>query len=114
MKKIICFLILLAVIALGSAYSQTNTSSKYQKGYIKKQSGTYVQPHYKTTANKTNTDNYSTKGNTNTYTGAKGSKAQDYSNSAKNYGKGKTVTTGPKGGQSYKTNSGAKVYVPKR
>lgn len=43
------------------------------KGYTKK-SGTYVAPHHRTTPNKTKSDNYSTKGNTNPYTGKKGTK----------------------------------------
>lgn len=42
-------------------------------GYFKK-SGTYVQPHHKTTPNKTKIDNYSTKGNSNLFTGKAGYK----------------------------------------
>ena len=36
--------------------------------------GTYRQPHYRTAPNKTKLDNYGTKGNTNPYTGKKGTK----------------------------------------
>lgn len=42
-------------------------------GYIKKD-GTYVAPHYRTQANGTVLDNYSTKPNVNPYTGKQGAK----------------------------------------
>ena len=95
------------------SYSQVNPNSKYQRGYVKK-TGTYVQPHFKTQTNKTNADNYSTKPNTNTYTEKKGYRAKDYTPEAKNYGSGKTINTGSKGGQYYVNDKGKKVYVPKR
>lgn len=41
------------------------------KGYVKKD-GTYVAPHYRSAPNSTKLDNYSTKGNTNPYTGKEG------------------------------------------
>lgn len=56
------------LLAFGASAADT-----YTKGYVKKD-GTYVQGHYKTKANNTKTDNYSTKGNTNPYTGKKGTK----------------------------------------
>lgn len=94
--------------------SQVNPSSKFQKGYTRKSTGTYVQPHYKTTTNKTNHDNYSTTPNVNSYTGEKGTKAKDYSSGAYNYGSGKTIQTGSNGGQYYINSKGNKTYVPKR
>lgn len=94
-------------------FAQVNPNSKYQRGYAKK-SGTYVQGHYKTQTNKTNHDNYSTKPNSNTYNGSKGYKAKDYSPDANNYGKGKQIHTGSRGGQYYNNSKGNKVYVPKR
>ena len=111
MKKI--FLTLMMGLIVLYSYSQVNPNSKYQRGYYKK-NGTYVQPHYKTVVNKTNVDNYSTKPNTNTYTEKKGYKAKDYTPEAKNYGSGKTIYTGSKGGQYYINDKGKKVYVPKR
>ncbi len=42
-------------------------------GYVK-QDGTYVAPHMQTKPNNTRTDNYSTVGNTNPYTGVPGTK----------------------------------------
>lgn len=112
MKKLILFLIVLAITGILTA--QTNNSIRHQKGYVKPSTGTYVQPQYKTNSNSTNKDNYSTIANTNTYTGKSCSKAKDYSAEANNYGRGKTVNTGPKGGQSYNNSNGNKTYVPKR
>lgn len=97
-----------------TAFSQTNTQVRYQSGYYKPSTGTYVQGHYKTVSNNTNKDNFSTTGNTNTYTQVKGTKAQDYSTQAQNYGSGKTIYTGSRGGQYYINSNGNKTYVPKR
>lgn len=65
MKSII-LAALLAVIA------QTAIADQYVKGYIKRD-GTYVQPHVRSSPNNQQWDNYSTKGNTNPYTGERGS-----------------------------------------
>ena len=108
------FLLISIFLASTLIFAQTNPRTRYQKGYIKKSTGTYVSPHYKTKTNKTNHDNYSTKPNTNTYTGSKGSKAKDYCPAAYNYGKNKNIQTGSKGGQYYKNDKNNKVYVPKR
>jgi len=43
----------------------------YVSGYYRS-NGTYVQPHYRTAPNSTNRDNFSTRGNTNPYTGQPG------------------------------------------
>ena len=91
----------------------TNSDVRYQEGY-QKTNGTVVEPHYKTNNNSTNTDNFSTKDNNNSFTGKRGSRPKDYSGDAKNYGKGKTINEGPRGGQYYENNNGKKVYVPKR
>ena len=96
-----------------NAISQVNPNSRYQSGYVKK-NGKYVQPHYKTQSNKTNIDNYSTKPNQNFRTGKPGKRAADYTPGALNYGKGKTINTGPKGGQYYQKFKNKKTYVPKR
>ena len=97
-----------------SSYSTgTNSSVRYQSGYTRS-NGTYVQGHYKTSSNYTNHDNFSTSGNYNPYTGSTGSRARDYSSGAYNYGSGRTVQTGPRGGQYYINSNGNKTYVPKR
>lgn len=95
------------------SYSNTNSSVRYQSGYIKS-SGTYVEPHIKTNNNSTNWDNLSTDGNYNLYNSTTGSRARDYSTDAYNYGKGKTIQAGPNGGQYYTNDRGNKIYVPKR
>lgn len=93
--------------------SSTNSSVRYQRGYTRT-NGTYVQGHYKTYPNSTNHDNFSTRGNTNIYTGSIGNIARDYSFRAYNYGSGKTIHSGPRGGQYYINSKGNKTYVPKR
>jgi hypothetical protein len=100
-----------------SSYSlPTYTSTpavRYQDTY-QRSNGTIVTGHYKTESNNTNWDNFSTRGNTNIYTGQMGSTAMDYSSGALNYGSGQVITTGSRGGQYYINNNGNKTYVPKR
>jgi hypothetical protein len=67
MKKYLIFLIyIFPLISLA-------TSSHSVRGYTKK-NGTYVAPHKATNPNYTQRDNWSSKPNTNPYTGKKGSK----------------------------------------
>jgi hypothetical protein len=75
MKKLLLLLPFLLIGLIGSAQTKV-------KGYTKK-NGTYVAPHYKSKSNSTKMDNYSTKGNTNPYTGRKGSKMIQSSSSRK-------------------------------
>jgi hypothetical protein len=60
-------LLLFATLTL----AQTNSKHVHVKGYYKS-NGTYVAPHYRTAPNSSNRDNFSTKPNTNPYTGKKG------------------------------------------
>ena len=96
MKKLF---IILVITLMTSAVSFAQ-STRYQRGYVKK-NGTYVSGHYKTQSDRTNQNNFSTISNTNPYTGSRGSRAKDYSSGAYNYGRGKTVHTGNRGGQYY-------------
>ena len=107
MKKLL--LLLALVLTASLSFAQGTRVS----GYTKKD-GTYVAPYTRSSTNKTNTDNYSTQGNSNPYTGTSGTRAQDYSAPAQNYGSGQTIQTGPKGGQYYINSNGNKVYVPKQ
>jgi hypothetical protein len=66
MKKLLILALLLALPA---------HCATYVKGYYKS-NGTYVQGHYRSNPNSTRLDNYSTRGNINPYTGARGT--QDY------------------------------------
>ena len=43
-----------------------------------KNNGSYVQPHYRSNANSTTYDNWSSRGNTNPYTGQRGYKSNNY------------------------------------
>ncbi|MBA4319939.1 MAG: hypothetical protein C0412_16185 [Flavobacterium sp.] len=108
MRKYLVILLILFICSV--SFSQ---KVRYQRGYTKS-SGKYVQPHFKSQSNKTNWDNYSTKQNSNPYTGKKGSKAKDYSHEAYNYGKQKQVIKGPHGGNYYNSSKNKKIYVPKR
>ena len=60
-----------AALLLSSAAFAAKTTTV--KGYVKKD-GTYVAPHHRTAPNKTERDNYNTKGNTNPYTGKDGTR----------------------------------------
>ena len=93
--------------------SGVNTSSTHVNGYTKS-NGTYVKSHYRSSRNSTNHDNFSVSGNANPYTGKSGSVAKDYSIDAYNYGSGRTIHTGSRGGQYYINSKGNKTYVPKR
>ena len=105
---------LLKLIMLSTALLSTNSmADTYVDGYFKAD-GTYVMPYVRSDSNSTNWDNYSTQGNSNPYTGSEGNRARDYSPEAYNYGQGRTIQTGPRGGQYYLNDSGRKVYVPKR
>lgn len=68
MKTAILCAVALAAAALSSAHA---TESHRVKGYVKKD-GTYVAPHQQTNPNSTKTDNWSSKPNTNPYTGTTG------------------------------------------
>ena len=72
-----------------------NTASAQVRveGYTRKD-GTYVAPHYRSSPNDTKMDNWSTRGNTNPYTGQPGTR-DPYGNS---YG------TSPYGNNSYGSN----------
>lgn len=50
-------------------------SARYQRGYYRKSTGTYVSGHYKTKSDDYRFNNYSTRGNYNPYTGSKGYKS---------------------------------------
>lgn len=70
MRKLILTLALLALTSVAFA-------DVYVSGYEKKD-GTYVEPYYRSSPNSTTSDNYSTKGNVNPYTGQEGTKSPTY------------------------------------
>ena len=65
------FLSSLLIVFIGFSFSAFADVSV--KGYYKRD-GTYVKPHYRSSPNSTTRDNYSTYGNTNPYTGERGTK----------------------------------------
>ena len=64
MKKLA--ITLTAVLMAAPAFADT-----FVNGYMR-QNGTYVQPHYRSSSDSFRSNNYSTYGHTNPYTGAKG------------------------------------------
>lgn len=82
-------------IAALAAFSTTALADKYVKGYTRSD-GTYVAPHYRSDANSNRSDNYSSQGNTNPYTGERGSQRNEYStkpqwNDSYNNGQGRSL-----------------------
>lgn len=73
--KLITTLLLSVLLSL-SFIAQADS---YVRGYYKKD-GTYVAPHYRSSPNQYKYDNYSSKGNTNPYTGKRGYKRHEYTN----------------------------------
>lgn len=69
--KIIAFGII-AALSL-AAFAADAQGDHYVSGYTRS-NGTYVAPHYQTNPNRTTSDNYSTVGNVNPYTGQAGTK----------------------------------------
>lgn len=65
LKKILVLLIVI-LFATSPAYA------KYQRGYYKPSTRSFVSGHYKTKSDGLKSNNYSTKGNRNPYTGKKG------------------------------------------
>jgi hypothetical protein len=68
-KKISSLAVLLILMAIASTAIATVDVDGYTK-----QDGTYVRPHHRSDPNNTTNDNWSTKGNTNPYTGKAGTK----------------------------------------
>ena len=78
MKKIIYLLFLIA-----SLLTQVSAKDVYVNGYYRS-NGTYVRGHYRTAPDNTLMNNYSTRGNTNPYTGKKGH-LDPYTTSSKSF-----------------------------
>jgi hypothetical protein len=74
MKKLLLILPIIALI-FGFSFSVDRAEAAVRsRGYFKS-SGTYVQPYYRSSPNRSVFDNYSTKGNYNPYTGRIGTKS---------------------------------------
>ena len=84
MKKVILAAALVMTMASVAA------ADTYVKGYTKSD-GTYVQGHYRSSPNAQKFDNYSSQGQTNPYTGQKGTQPHEFSSpyDQKNYNYGR-------------------------
>lgn len=72
MKKLLSiFLIVAGLLFIAPLISNEADAATRIKGYTKK-NGAYVQPHFRSSPNRSKFDNWSTKGNYNPYTGKKG------------------------------------------
>lgn len=72
MKRLVLSLVLLIAFS-GISEARSGGGPVRVRGSVTK-SGTYRQPHYRTSPNRTQRDNWSSKGNTNPYTGKEGTK----------------------------------------
>ena len=70
----------IAAFVIAMLSSTDALASTYVRGYTRKD-GTYVAPHYRSSPNRTQRDNYSTYGNYNPYTGKKGTRRCGLDNS---------------------------------
>lgn len=72
MRKMIIMAVILAMPVIVQADKRVN-------GYTRSD-GTYVQPYTRSDSNQYKYDNYSSKGNSNPYTGSQGTQSNEYSN----------------------------------
>ena len=74
MRKILVTILISLALSLSFAgfASSVEARTVRVKSYYKPRSGTFVQPSHRTSPNKSKVDNWSTKGNSNPYTGKKG------------------------------------------
>lgn len=61
-----------------SSYSSSSSYADHSVSSYVRGNGTYVAPSHTTNPNSTRSNNYSTKGNVNPYTGKEGTKPRDY------------------------------------
>lgn len=62
----------ISLVLVAITTSTVAFADEYVRGYTRRD-GTYVQPHYRSSPNRSTLDNYSTRGNSNPYTGERGS-----------------------------------------
>jgi hypothetical protein len=66
-------LFLAFTVTAAAMFATSAAGAGYVRGHVTK-NGTYVAPHYRSSPNSTRSDNYSTKGNYNPYTGQAGTR----------------------------------------
>ncbi len=104
-------LIILSLFVWISFTAQVNPNNHYVNPYQRKD-GTYVPGHFRTNPNSTNRDNYSTKGNTNPYTGKPGWVTPD--NNQLNTNNYNYNNSGYSGNSGYQGSSGYSNYGENR
>lgn len=77
MRKLCLGLLASAALAVPALAQYANPQSNQVRGYSRSD-GTYVAPHYRTNPNSSTSDNYSSQGNTNPYTGQRGRQNNGY------------------------------------
>ena len=83
-------MIMLTVMALAFGVSELEAQT-WVNGYTKS-NGTYVSGHYRSSPDNTTLNNYSTKGNTNPFTGKAGTKSPSYNYSTPSYNYNSSTT----------------------
>ena len=101
-------LFLITLLSFLTCYGQVNPNYHKVQGYYRKD-GTYVKPHYRTNRNNTNRDNYTTKPNTNPWTGKRGYINPD--NNENYYSSSKNQSTSNSQGTDYKKSSTKKTTL---
>ena len=71
--------IVLTLFALWALAGSVAFADNYVEGYYRSD-GTYVAPHYRSSPNQYRYDNYSARGNTNPYTGERGTQRHEFTN----------------------------------
>ena len=89
----------LLILVIAMLVSTIAIADTYVKGYFKS-NGTYVQPHHRSDPDSSVSNNWSTKGNVNPYTGKAGTVNQQYQPNS--------------GIEIYQPNSGIEIYTPRR
>jgi hypothetical protein len=72
MNRLLYLILIISFIGIHDSFSQQKSNSDVPVKSYNRKDGTSVPNHYRTKPNYTNRDNFSTKGNTNPYTGKKG------------------------------------------
>jgi len=70
--------IIACAVSAITLFSTAALADEYVRGYSRSD-GTYVQPHYRSSPNQYKSDNYSSQGNSNPYTGEQGYQRNEFS-----------------------------------
>jgi hypothetical protein len=101
MKKLltVAWLVASACFVMSEAHAD-----EYVNGYTRS-NGTYVAPHYRSSPDSSYNNNWSTRGNTNPYTGQSGTRSPTFNDRAPSYGNSYGGNSGSSYGNSYGNTS---------